>query len=76
VTVSTIAKPHVGPDFRRAEVDRPRQPLDPQTSVAWRLTSSDVRLSLEIRVLELGAFRRIRLMVVKMTVRPIAKLSE
>jgi len=50
--------------------------LTPQTSAAWPRTSSDVRLSLEIRVLELGAFRWIRLMVVKMTVRPIAKLSE
>jgi len=40
------------------------------TNVLGRLTF------LEIRVLELGAFRWIRLMVVKMTVRPIAKLSE
>jgi hypothetical protein len=50
--------------------------LDPQTSAAWPRTSSGVQFSLEIRVLELGAFRRIKLMVVKMTVRPIAKLSE
>jgi len=52
------------------------KPFDPQTSAAWPRTSSDVQFSLEIRVLELGAFRRIKAMVVKMTVRPIAKLSE
>ena len=30
MTVSTIAKPQVGPDPQRAEIDRPRQPLAPQ----------------------------------------------
>jgi hypothetical protein len=34
--------------------------LDPQTSAAWPRTSPAVQFSLEIRVLELGAFRRIK----------------
>ena len=57
MTVSTIAKPQVGPDLQRAEVDRPRQPLDPQTSAACPRTSSDVQSSLKIRILHIGKFR-------------------
>jgi hypothetical protein len=50
--------------------------LDPQTSAACPPTSSDVQFSLEIRILHLGVFRWTTQMVVKMVVRPIAKLSE
>ena len=57
MTVSTIAKPQVGPDLQRAEADRPRQPFDPQTSAACPRTSSDVQFSLKIRILYLGVFR-------------------
>ena len=57
MTVSTIAKPQVGPDPQRAELDRPRQPLDPQTSAAHPRTSPNVQFSLKIRILYLGVFR-------------------
>jgi hypothetical protein len=40
--------------------DRNSWLFNPQTSAAWPQTSSDVQFSLEIRVLELGAFRRIK----------------
>jgi hypothetical protein len=49
--------------------------LDPQTSAAWPRTSPDVQFSLEIRILDLDAFRWTKVKV-KMAVRPIAKLSE
>ena len=50
--------------------------LDPQTSAASPRTSTDVQFSLKIRILHLGVLRWTTQMVVKMVVRPIAKLSE
>jgi hypothetical protein len=41
---------------QRAEVDRPRQPLDAQTSAACPRTSSDVQLSLKMGVSHFGVF--------------------
>ena len=76
MTVSTIAKPQVGPDPQRAEVDRPRQPLDPPDIGS---VSADVfrrPIFLENNDSHLGAFQWTTQMVVKIVVRPISKLSE
>jgi hypothetical protein len=50
-------------------------PLDPQTSAACPWMSPHVQISLKIRILHIGAFRWTNQMVVKMVVKPIAKLS-
>jgi hypothetical protein len=52
------------------------RPLDPQTSAACPRRSPDAQFSNTNRGLYFGGSQRTSLMVVKMVVRPIAKLSE
>jgi hypothetical protein len=61
---------------RSGRLDFELMAYDPQTSAACPRTSPDVQLSLKIRILHLGVFRWTYSMVVKMVVRPIAKLSK
>ena len=50
--------------------------LDPQTSAACPRRSPDVSFSLQIKIYTWVYFGGLTQMVVKMVVRPIAKLSE